>query len=200
MNTDVKTWPLQLIFILTLIGGIVGLIDPSIFDRGASPSLTLPYVLSGVAVVSALLLYIPLLRVAYLAREGIGNPANPAAGTLLARFGETGNPGAGTLLNRIGSLVDAIGAPPNPGAGTLLERLNTLASALGTPAKSAGWDRFGAIEQPGDVRNGARRAGKSSSRHPLGATEHPGDAGGRSRQSRKSASWDASGATQHLRR
>ena len=105
MNTDVKTWPLQFVFILTIIGAILGLFDPKIFDPATAGNGAIAWILGGVAVVSALMLYFPLLRVAYLARAGMGDPANPAPGTLLARIGETSNPAAGTLLNRMGSLA-----------------------------------------------------------------------------------------------
>jgi hypothetical protein len=157
MDTEGKTWPLQLVFLLTMIGGAAGLVEPKLFGTGFPPDRTIPWVLFGVAVVSASILYIPYIpffREVLRDREAIGVPANPAAGTLLARIGTPANPAAGTLLalmSNLETLAGAVGAPNDPQPGTLLARigstdypgdgtllarirtLETLMAALGSP-------------------------------------------------------------------
>src|SRR5271165_319514 len=44
-----RTWPLQLVFLLTMIGGAAGLVEPKLFGAGTPPDRTIPWVLFGVA-------------------------------------------------------------------------------------------------------------------------------------------------------
>src|SRR5271166_1844293 len=152
MSADSRSWPLQLVFLLMLIGGALGLIEPKLFSSANPPERTIAVWLMVGAVVIAVVLYVPLFAQIFggvgtlLNATGMGTPANPAQGTLLQRIGALGeaigvpaNPPAGTLLQRIGAIADAVGSPANPQAGTLLARLANL-EALGTA--------FGALNNP----------------------------------------------------
>jgi hypothetical protein len=137
MENDLRAWPLQMVFIVALIGGAAGLVEPKLFDAGSTPGRTIPWILAAVAVVSALTLYIPVFRAVLRVSAGVGTPDNPADGTLLARIGATTAPLPGTVLGRLGSLAEATGSLANPQAGTLVARLGNLeaiAAALGTLA------------------------------------------------------------------
>ena len=126
-----RTWPLQLVFLLTMIGGAAGLVEPKLFGAGTPPDRTIPWVLFGVAVAIALILYIPYIpffREIFRVREAMGNPVNPGAGTLLARIGNPANPAKGTLLalmTNLETLAGAVGSPNNPQPGTLLARIGS---------------------------------------------------------------------------
>src|SRR6516162_4427053 len=128
MDADGKTWPLQIVFLLGIIGGAAGLFEPKLFDPGPEPHRTIPWILIAIASVSALILYIPLFKEIFHVRTAIGDRTNPASGTLLARIGNPENPAAGTLLARLRTLetfAAALGAPNNPQPGTLLARIGS---------------------------------------------------------------------------
>lgn len=174
-----RTWPLQLLFLLTMIGGAAGLVEPKLFGTGVPPDRTIPWVLFGVAVVSASILYIPYIpffREIFRVREAMGDRTSPAPGTLLARIGDPANPAKGTLLALMGNLetlAGALGSHDNPQPGTLLARigstdypedgtllarirtLETFAAALGTPDNPQPGTLLARIGSPGDPEDGS---------------------------------------------
>ena len=164
MRSDGKIWPLQLVFVLTLIGAAIGLLEPQLFSSGSAPKETIPIILLAVAVAAALVLYFTrfqeaaaigdpnnpqpgtLLRLVTTLTEQIGTVANPQPGTLLARIGTVGNPEEGTLLARMGNLqtlTAALGTPNNPQPGTLLARIGSV----GNPEEGTLLARIGTLER-----------------------------------------------------
>ncbi len=149
MDGDGKTWPLQIVLLLALIGGAVGLFEPQLFGAeaqavapqgpGTKPDHTVGWVLIAIAVLSAFVLYAPVLIETFGLRARIGTVNSPQAGTLLARMktledllgalGSVTNPTAGTLLARMKTLEDllgALGSVTSPTAGSLLARIGSV--------------------------------------------------------------------------
>ena len=166
MDADGKTWPLQIVFLLGIIGGAAGLFEPKLFDPGPEPHRTIPWILIAIASVSALILYIPLFKEIFHVRTAIGDRTNPASGTLLARIGNPENPAAGTLLARIGN-------PENPSAGTLVARmssLETLLGALGSASNPAAGTLLARIGNPDNPAAGTLLARIGSAGNPEDGT------------------------------
>jgi hypothetical protein len=134
MHSNGQSWPLYLAFLIMLIGGIIGLIDPQLFSNRWWIALIL--LVAGLLVAS--LLYIPSFVAmfkgvgTFLNKTAMGDPGAPAKGTLLHRIGSTENPGVGTLLHHLQTLGGAIGDAATPAPGTVLDRLEKVSDRLET--------------------------------------------------------------------
>jgi hypothetical protein len=112
----VRPGPYSLFFLLILIGGAIGLVEPRLFVTASPPDRTIPYFLIGGTFFSALKLYIPSFVEMFvgvgtlLNKPAMGEPNNPQPGTL-ARIGSPGNPEDGTLLARISTLNRSLARP-----------------------------------------------------------------------------------------
>jgi hypothetical protein len=138
MESKVPFWPLYVVFILTVIGGTIGLLHPQAFGQPSS-DLTVGSVLGSVALVMAIAFALPVgVAYAWVPRR-LGNPGQPNANSVLGRLralqqaiGEDqAQPENNRLLGRLRALQQAIGDDPtHPSEGTLLHRLEQLRVAI----------------------------------------------------------------------
>jgi hypothetical protein len=103
MSDNGRGWPLQLAFLLMLLGGAIGLLQPKLFSTEVSPDRTIPSFLFAGAVLSALVLYLP----SWGLRARISNLEK------LATSIGTSDATAGTLVSRIGNLEKLCHSPPS---------------------------------------------------------------------------------------
>jgi hypothetical protein len=106
-DPDAKTWPLQFVFILATIGAIFGLIKPSIFEAGPA-GLNVSWILSVVAIVTALMLYLPFLRDLSKVRSGLGEPLEGSARDLLAAAEDDGKAQDGGAANSVEAFLRSV--------------------------------------------------------------------------------------------
>jgi hypothetical protein len=137
MESKVPFWSLYVVFILTVIGGTIGLLHPQAFGQPSS-DLTVGSVLGSVALVMAIAFALPVgVAYAWVPRR-LGNPGQPNANSVLGRLralqqaigDDPTHPSEGTLLHRleqlrvaINNLKDAVGNADQIQAGTVLSRL-----------------------------------------------------------------------------
>ena len=142
-----EVWPLQLVFLLTLIGAVLGLFNPTLFgDRNTA------LILLGAALLSGGLLHLPWVRVAFggvlkRVETRVGDPAAAQAGAgsiaerLVRMEDRVGDPaaaqaGAGSVAERLARMEARVGDPAaaQPGAGSIAEWLVRMEARVGDPA------------------------------------------------------------------
>jgi hypothetical protein len=139
MEGDRKAWPLQVLFLLALVGGAIGLFEPQLFavtqaagttGTPTAPDRTVAWVLVAIAAASAVALYVPAAMQTFKILDALGSATERRAGTLLARIGQPDNATTGTLLARMKNLDEAFGTAKDREAGTLLARMGNLETLL----------------------------------------------------------------------